>query len=156
MAVVELALSTAESADPFFEHYAGEVLKSQLLRSQTLARLTFVGVLASGGAAVYFHFADEGIISISFPQCSGSWHSSILPTPCTGSLWKRRLYRPTIYNFSVCRSSYLTRSFTRNGALFSPALSARQKMNASCLRMRFRSICGPIVPICRSSPICRR
>ncbi|HIG56977.1 MAG TPA: hypothetical protein EYG11_10220 [Candidatus Latescibacteria bacterium] len=78
MTVAEPALSTAESADPFYEHFAGEVLKSQLLRSQILARLTFVGILASGGAAVYFHFADEGIISISFPQCSGGWHSSIL------------------------------------------------------------------------------
>ncbi len=78
MTVAELALSTAEFADSLYEHLAGEVLKSQLLCSQILARLTFVGVLASGGGAVYFHFADGGIFSISFPQCSGGRHSSIL------------------------------------------------------------------------------
>ncbi len=35
------------------------------MRSQILARRTFVGFLVSGGDAVYFYFADEGLFAIA-------------------------------------------------------------------------------------------
>ena len=107
MTVAALALSTAESADAFEEHCAGEMLKSQLLRSQILARRTFVGFLVSGGDAVYFYFADEGLFAIASSRANTCIRTALTAT------------RPG------CRPSSRTRSSNSGTAVITRSISAR-------------------------------
>ena len=107
MAVVELVLSTAESADAFEEHCAGEMFKSQLLRPQILARRTFVGFLISGGGVVYFHFDEEGLFAIASSRTNTCIRTALTAT------------RPG------CRPSSRTGSSNSGTAVITRSISAR-------------------------------